>query len=103
MVQTHSAGITGKEVRVNSHRWTLTGDIGVRNRGTTLAVHARRADNRKRQPGVLYFDAVGTESVNPGALKEQFVELKRRGDEHFLVVEDEGGRYRYELHRVQYV
>jgi hypothetical protein len=103
MVESNWAELGGKEVRYRDRTWTLTGAVGVRERGELLAVEARQADDVRGRTATLYFGIDDApDSLNPGSLGDHFDSLERSGSRQRLVVKTAGRTYRYDLQRLDY-
>ncbi|WP_132057056.1 hypothetical protein [Halorussus amylolyticus] len=103
MVETHWGDIAGREVRYTDHTWELTGNVGVRNSGESLAVEAKQADDVRGETATLHFEVEDpADSLNPGNLGEHFDSLERTREGQYLVVKKDRRTYRYELRRLEY-
>ena len=101
MVEENWVDLEATELRYRDRTWELTGDVDVRASGEVLAVEARQTDDVRRGDATLYFGLQeGTHSLNPGNLGDHFDRLERVGDDHHLVVKNDGRTYRYELQRL---
>jgi hypothetical protein len=103
MVETHWDDLRGRECQYSGHAWELTGDVAVQDNGDVVGVEARQTDDVRGRTATLYFrNETVPDSLNPGDLGDHFHRLERAGDDQYLVVEDEGRTYRYELRRMEY-
>lgn len=103
MVETHWEDLRDRELRYQGHRWSLTGDVALRETGDLLAVEARQADGTRHEDATLYFAIRDPPaSLNPGNLGDHFDELEYDGAGQTLVVSTAGRTYRYRLTNVEY-
>lgn len=102
MVETEWPELRGVEVEYGDHTLELTGMVDVRGTGESLEVNAKQiGDVRGNEVGLRFGIETPPASLNPGNLGEHFDEIKREGNQYYLLVKKEPTVYRYQLHGIK--